>query len=134
LTNTTNAKRIRDKYDLRYSVLHFQIILVDQNNCAYPTDLQCQTLPIYDYEGKFFVRSKNRNLFIFISSATELKNLPPIVGGIRKQTGKGKKTKVVSLYLYICLINFLNNNFFFVSSIKAHSTKKYMATIKNNRS
>ncbi len=42
------------KYKLAYSILHFQIFLIDQNNKAYPTDLQCQTEPIYEYEGGFF--------------------------------------------------------------------------------
>lgn len=50
------------KYNLAYSILHFQIFLIDQYNKAYPTDLQCQTEPIYEYEGRFFMNNKNVNL------------------------------------------------------------------------
>ncbi len=43
------------EYNLQYSVLHFQIFLVDQNNKAYPTDLECQSEPMYEFEGKFLL-------------------------------------------------------------------------------
>ncbi len=47
------------KYQLQYSILHFQIFLVDRDNKIYPTDMKCQTGPIYEYEGKLFFNSKN---------------------------------------------------------------------------
>jgi hypothetical protein len=42
-------------YNLRYSVLRFQIFLVDENQIANATDLLCETTPIYEYEGRGFL-------------------------------------------------------------------------------
>ncbi|CAF4231990.1 unnamed protein product [Adineta steineri] len=44
-------KRIRDEYKLQQSILNFQIVRVDQNNLAYPTDCFCQTESIHEIEG-----------------------------------------------------------------------------------
>jgi hypothetical protein len=46
------AKRIRDEYHLRQSILNFQLVRVDQNNVAYPTDCFCQTESLHELEGK----------------------------------------------------------------------------------
>jgi hypothetical protein len=45
------AKRIRDEYHLRQSILNFQLVRVDQNNVAYPTDCLCQTESLHELEG-----------------------------------------------------------------------------------
>ncbi len=59
-------KDVIGEYNLRYSVLHFQIFCVDQNNNAYPTDMQCQTEPIYEYEGKIsFLKNSGNTKFVF---------------------------------------------------------------------
>ncbi|CAF2053435.1 unnamed protein product [Rotaria magnacalcarata] len=50
--NANKPKIIIENYNLRYSVLHFQIFLVDENQIAYPTDLSCETTPIFEYEDK----------------------------------------------------------------------------------
>jgi hypothetical protein len=47
----STAKHIRDVYQLRQSILHFQLIRVDQNNVAFPTDCFCQTGILYELEG-----------------------------------------------------------------------------------
>ncbi|CAF2738965.1 unnamed protein product [Rotaria sp. Silwood2] len=52
-TETNKAKNTRDKYDLRRSLLAFQLILVDENNMAYCTDAICKTGIIEEYEGEF---------------------------------------------------------------------------------
>lgn len=49
--NLRKASALINEYRLRYSILHFQVVLVDENNQIYPTDLQCQTEEIYEYEG-----------------------------------------------------------------------------------
>lgn len=51
----TTPKRTRDEYKLRQSVLNFQIVRVDQNNVAYLTDCFCQTEPIHEMEGDYFL-------------------------------------------------------------------------------
>ncbi|CAF3003740.1 unnamed protein product, partial [Rotaria sp. Silwood2] len=50
--STNKPKTIIEKYNLHYSVLHFQIFLVDKNQIVYPTDLSCETEPIFEYEAK----------------------------------------------------------------------------------
>jgi hypothetical protein len=50
--NTNEPKTIIENCNLRYSVLHFQIFLVDENQIAYPTDLLCETARIFEYEGR----------------------------------------------------------------------------------
>ncbi|CAF1503394.1 unnamed protein product [Adineta ricciae] len=50
--NLDKAKSIINTYNLRYSVLHFQIFLVDQNQIAHSTYMSCKTEPIYEYEYK----------------------------------------------------------------------------------
>ena len=51
---TKDAKKTIEQYDLRHSTLVFQLVLVDDNNVAFPTDCLCQTAPMLEYEGKFF--------------------------------------------------------------------------------
>ncbi|CAF1039688.1 unnamed protein product [Rotaria sordida] len=50
--DTNKPKTIIENYDLRYSVLHFQIFFVDENQIPYPTDLSCETTPIFEYENE----------------------------------------------------------------------------------
>ncbi|CAF1345555.1 unnamed protein product [Adineta steineri] len=73
--NIDKAKAIISTYNLRYSVLHFQIFLVDENQMAYATDLLCETTPIYEYEHK------------------ERENLPAPFGGKRKCQTKRSQQK-----------------------------------------
>ncbi|CAF1148855.1 unnamed protein product [Adineta steineri] len=73
--NIDKAKAIISTYNLRYSVLHFQIFLVDENQMAYATDLLCETTPIYEYEHK------------------ERENLPAPFGGKRKCQTKRPQQK-----------------------------------------
>lgn len=49
------AKQIRDIYRLRQSILNFQIVRVDQENIAYPTDCFCQTGILQEFEGSLIV-------------------------------------------------------------------------------
>ncbi|CAF1260117.1 unnamed protein product [Adineta ricciae] len=51
-SGTTDSKILVEKYDLRHSILHFQIFFVDTNHVAYPTDLLCETDSIFEYEEK----------------------------------------------------------------------------------
>ncbi|CAF1123142.1 unnamed protein product [Adineta steineri] len=68
--NIDNAKAIISTYNLRYSVLRFDIFLVDKNKNAYATDLLCKTTGIKEYENK------------------ERKNLPAPFGSKRKSQTK----------------------------------------------
>lgn len=45
-----NPKRIRDEYQLQQSIINFQLVRVDQNNIAYPTDCRCQTDILHELE------------------------------------------------------------------------------------
>ena len=47
-------------------MLHFQIFAVDENNQAYPTDLQCQTEPIYEYDRKFVIHCKTMKFILLV--------------------------------------------------------------------
>ncbi len=59
-------KDVIGEYKLRCSVLHFQIFCVDENNNAYPTDMQCQTENIYEYGGKISFLMNSENIkFVF---------------------------------------------------------------------
>lgn len=51
-TNVTKAKQIIEAFHLNYSILHFQVFLIDGNQNAYATDLICETNQIYTYEGQ----------------------------------------------------------------------------------
>ena len=51
-TNVTKAKQIIEAFHLNYSILHFQVFLIDGNQNAYATDLICGTNQIYTYEGQ----------------------------------------------------------------------------------
>ncbi|UJR18520.1 hypothetical protein I4U23_005426 [Adineta vaga] len=50
LINIDTAKSIISTYNLRWSVLRFQIFFVDENQLAHATHLSCETVPIYEYE------------------------------------------------------------------------------------
>lgn len=58
-------KRIIDEYKLRQSILHFQLVRVDRNNIACPTDCFYQTESMHEIEGKFFI-GNNRDLYICV--------------------------------------------------------------------
>jgi hypothetical protein len=45
-------KQIRDEYNLRQSILNFQLAYVDQDNVACPTNCVCQTEILREIEGK----------------------------------------------------------------------------------
>jgi hypothetical protein len=67
--DTKKVKNVIEEYKLRYSILHFQVFFVDENNNAYPTDMQCHTEPMYEYEGKNFVFMNSKNIkFVFYLS------------------------------------------------------------------
>ncbi len=55
LAANQRAKQIIEKYRLRQSMLIFQLVFVDQDNVAYLTDCRCQTEPIQEYEGEFWL-------------------------------------------------------------------------------
>ncbi|CAF1151362.1 unnamed protein product [Rotaria sordida] len=50
-TGTNGAKETRDQYNLRQSILTFQLVLVDENNMAYCTDTICETEGINEYDA-----------------------------------------------------------------------------------
>ncbi|UJR38547.1 hypothetical protein I4U23_031213 [Adineta vaga] len=49
---TNKPKGIIEDYNLRYSILIFQIFLVDDDHVAYPTDLICQSESLFEFEHK----------------------------------------------------------------------------------
>ncbi|CAF1340801.1 unnamed protein product [Rotaria sordida] len=50
-TGTNGAKETRDQYNLRQSILTFQLVVVDENNMAYCTDTICETESINEYDA-----------------------------------------------------------------------------------
>jgi len=54
-TSTTNAKAMIEHYNLRQSVLRFQIMLTDANNILYPTNCCCETVTLTEYRGKLYL-------------------------------------------------------------------------------
>ncbi len=55
LASKRTAKQIIEKYRLRQSMFIFQLVFVDQDNVVYFTDCRCQTEPIQEYEGEFWL-------------------------------------------------------------------------------
>ncbi len=71
----STAKHIRDVYQLRQSILNFQLIRVDQNNVASPTDCFCQTEILYELEGNYSDCANKRFVFfLFFSQWTTTKD------------------------------------------------------------
>ncbi len=67
--------------------MNFQLVRVDQNNIAYPTDCLCQTEPIHEFEGK---HSHCSTLEIYISLLAN--GQQPIIKFHKvKKTNKKKK-------------------------------------------
>jgi hypothetical protein len=60
------AKQIRDEYNLRQSILNFQLIYIDQNNLAYPTNCLCQTESIREIEGLIFSDHFIKRLILYL--------------------------------------------------------------------
>ena len=50
-TNVTKAKDMIEEFQLKWSILHFQVFLIDSDQCAHATDLFCETEQLYAYEG-----------------------------------------------------------------------------------
>ena len=57
---SSTAKQIRDLYQLRQSILNFQIVRVDRENIACPTDCICQTGILQEFEGRSSPSSARR--------------------------------------------------------------------------
>ena len=97
------AKRTISENNLRYSILHFQVFLVDQNQLAYATDLQCQTDSIYEYECRFIHSDHEQSVILFIVGK-ELKSLPANVAlSAKRATKRLQRTpKAVSEFKESC--------------------------------
>ncbi len=90
--STSKPKATIKHYNLRYSVLRFQVFLIDENQIAYPTDLSCETTPIYEYEGRILV-DHHFKYFIWVLPDKERQDLRAIFGTERKRQTKRLQQK-----------------------------------------
>ena len=71
--NHDRRNKLIETYQLRWSVLHFRICMINREGLIWPTDLHCQTSPIEEFEGP------------------EIESLPEEVRTIMTQSSKRKR-------------------------------------------